>query len=368
MANELSIEGLQQKIEDEGAPWEAGATSMTQLPREERERRLGFTPPPGEPSIEEVHAALEQGITIEDEPAATVGAPAPFDLRSVGGKSYVTPIKDQKSCGSCVAFGAIAAVESTAAYERRDPSVILDLSEAHLFYCWGKAEGRNCSNGWWPENALIAFRDKGVTYEDYFPYTPGDQSCGVNADWPNRNAKITTLQKLASPAAIKDWVSTHGAVAACLVVYQDFFAYRSGVYKHVSGSEAGGHCVAIIGYDDAAGCWICKNSWGTGWGENGYFKIAYGQCAIETWAGPWGATGVITAQWLNNRTVQGLWAQESARNAWVYLSGGAGWKKLSPASDQVTLSLLADMIAAKAASRPVNAFDSNGVITSAYVL
>ena len=38
----------------------------------------------------------------------------------------------------------------------------------------------------------------------------------------------------------------------------------------------------MIGYDDTQNCWICKNSWGTGWGEDGYFKIAYGQCGMGT--------------------------------------------------------------------------------------
>jgi C1A family cysteine protease len=368
MAEGINLEALRQEVKTAEAPWEPGETSMTRLPAAEREKRLGFTPPPGEPSVEEMHAALESGaIAVEHETAESVGAPASFDLRNVGGKSYVTTIKNQGGCGSCVAFGSAATVESTASYERRDPNLVLDLSEAQLFYCWAKAEGRNCSNGWWPERALINIRDKGLTFEDYFKYTAGDQACNVNADWPNRNAKITSFQQLTSTAAMKDWISTHGALAACFIVYQDFFAYKTGIYKHVSGNQVGGHCVSIVGYDDGGGYWICKNSWGTGWGESGFFKIAYGQCGLETWAGPWGATGVVLTQWLSNRMVQGLWAHESPRNAWVYLSS-AGWKKLSPTDDDVLLTMLADMIAAKAASRPVNVFDQGGTIKLAYVL
>ena len=56
-------------------------------------------------------------------------------------------------------------------------------------------------------------------------------------------------------------------------MYQDFFAYKSGVYRHVTGGVAGGHCVTLIGYDDGQGCWIAKNQWGTGWGDGGFFKI-----------------------------------------------------------------------------------------------
>ena len=117
MAEELFVEGLKQAVQaDPEAHWEVGETSMTKLPAEEREAQLGFTPPPGEPSLEEMHAAIESGEAArEDVPAASVGAPASFDLRNVGGKSYVTGVKNQGGCGSCVVFGTAASVESTAA-------------------------------------------------------------------------------------------------------------------------------------------------------------------------------------------------------------------------------------------------------------
>jgi hypothetical protein len=41
------------------------------------------------------------------------------------------------------------------------------------------------------------------------------------------------------------------------------------------------HAVAIVGYDDAGGYWWVRNSWGTGWGDNGYFKLGYGECCVE---------------------------------------------------------------------------------------
>jgi hypothetical protein len=47
----------------------------------------------------------------------------------------------------------------------------------------------------------------------------------------------------------------------------------------------------VVGYDDDHGCWICKNSWGTGWGEGGFFRIAYGQCGID--AQMWAINGIV---------------------------------------------------------------------------
>jgi C1A family cysteine protease len=64
-------------------------------------------------------------------------------------------------------------------------------------------------------------------------------------------------------------------------VFEDFRAYRSGVYEHVVGKEIGLHAVCIVGCDDEAGCWIVKNSWSPAFGENGFFRIKYGECCID---------------------------------------------------------------------------------------
>lgn len=47
-------------------------------------------------------------------------------------------------------------------------------------------------------------------------------------------------------------------------------------------SLTGTHVIVIVGYDDSRGVWIAKNSWGPTWNSNGYFKVSYGQCAIDT--------------------------------------------------------------------------------------
>ncbi len=72
----------------------------------------------------------------------------------------------------------------------------------------------------------------------------------------------------------------------CFYFLQDFASYTSGVYKHVSGSELGGHAIKIIGWgvDATAGkYWIVANSWNRSWGMDGYFYIAKGtnECGIE---------------------------------------------------------------------------------------
>lgn len=362
----LDLTQLRTELAREGSPWQSTETSMTLLTEEERVQRLGV-PLPSDAEItaleEEAPAMRAMALRAEG-----IGAPASFDARNVGGADYVTKVKDQSSCGSCVAFGAVATAETTAAFTRGQPGMELDLSEAHLFYVHGPNTGASCSNGWWPEHAFTAMRDIGVTFENYMPYTPGNSGGAVlNADWPNRLARLTGFQTLTgNPTAMKEHISTHGAISACFIVYQDFFSYRSSVYRHVTGSVAGGHCMCLVGYDDAQGCWIAKNSWGETWGDHGYVRIGYGQCGIETWR-VHGADAVNLRMWCDNTRVIGLWHHESPSTGWAYLKD-LGWARLAPASEVTNQAMLVELASAKAGNRPVNAFHDNGNLTQTYVL
>lgn len=370
MAEALNLQQLEKDLKAAGAPWEMDPqTSMAELTETERRRRLGFTPPPGEMQLEvAVERALKAPrITADQVRAEAITAPAKFDPRNIDGKNFTTPVKNQGGCGSCVAFGTAAVLETTARRQRNDPNLQLDLSEAHLFYCYAREEGRNCGNGWWPENALKKAQEKGVTFEQYFPYTAGDQGCGLLSGASDNIAKPTAFSKAGSRQAMKDWLSTKGSLTGCFVVFQDFFSYRSGVYRHVSGEAAGGHCVEIIGYDDGEACWICKNSWGTNWGEGGFFKIAYGECEIETWSGPFGVAGVSLKMWARNQRVSGLWTNNADRNAYAYLVG-RGWRKLASSSVATQHAMLSQLITAKAASRSVDALEENNQIRQVYVV
>jgi C1A family cysteine protease len=295
-----------------------------------------------------------------------VGVPAAFDLRSVDGRNFVTGIRDQLSCGACVAFASVAAIESTYRVESGNADSAIDLSEAHLFYCHGGAVGRTCDSGWIPNEALSACRDTGISDDACFPYTPGDQSCdGRCSDWQDRAVRITSFQQLASRADMKAWLVDHGPLTACFVVFDDFFNYVGGVYRHVTGAEAGGHAVAIVGYDDAESCWICKNSWGADWGEQGFFRIAYGECEIDAWQ-VCGVQGVLVPTQQAARTVRGLWAVANSRNAWAYLDG-LGWRRIASDSDAIMVNLLAELAAAKGANRPVDVKLEQDVIREVYV-
>jgi len=366
--DKIGLDQIRGALSAAGDPWEAGVTSLSSLSPEEQRNYLGVTPPPGELSVEEAaQRALQLQGTIRAEAIGAVTAPASYDLRNVGGRNFVTPIKNQASCGSCVAFGTVATVESTLRVQRSDANLAIDLSEAHLFFCHARARGFNCNTGWWPEQALDDFQHKGVVDETCYPYNLSNTDCsGLCADWASRVVKITSFQDLTGkPAQIKEWVAARGPVSSCFVVYDDFFSYRSGVYRHVTGGQAGGHCVTIVGYNDNPGYWICKNSWGTGWGDQGFFCIAYGECAIDTWRNH-GVAGIENTGWQSNRRVTGLWTINEDRNAWAYFES-LGWRKVSPDNDNIFFDMLTQLIAAKAAARPVNFYEEQSVIKQIYV-
>lgn len=77
----------------------------------------------------------------------------------------------------------------------------------------------------------------------------------------------------------------YGTVSVALSVYEDFEAYSSGVYQHVTGKYLGGHAIKMIGWgvDNGTPYWICVNSWNSYWGEQGTFRILRGsnECGIE---------------------------------------------------------------------------------------
>ncbi len=348
-------------IEKEGASWQAGPTNLTAMTEEERQRYLGFAPPPGEPSLADREAAATAALAAPQAPRA-VGFPASVDLTT-----YCSPVRDQGPCGSCVAFGSIGAVEGTYRFAARNTNLAIDLSEAHLFFCHARSQGRMCggaNGGWWVPPALDAIRDHGVVDDPCYPYVGQDQNCtGLCGDAGNRVVRIGGWQRLTSTSAMKDWLAANGPLVACFTVYTDFFSYKSGVYKKVSGKVEGGHCIVVVGYDEAQGCWICKNSWGANWGASGYFRIAYGQVGID--AEMWGVSGV-EAEWLYNRRILGVWTIDQDRNAWAYIEG-TGWKRISADNDNILFDMLAQIIAAKAGNRPCSIRQQGGYIREIYV-
>jgi len=204
--------------------------------------------------------------------------PTHFDWRQQNGYNWMTTVKNQGGCGSCVAFGAVGALEGQLKIQANNPSWNIDLSEQHLFSCGGG----KCSIGWYLGSALNYLQQYGTPDEACSLYRATDAACSSScSDWQSRAYKIASWNWVGTtPEAIQTALQS-GPLLARFDVYSDFFSYRSGVYHHTSGSYVGGHAIAIVGYDSVERYWIVKNSWGASWGESGYFRIGFGEVGIQ---------------------------------------------------------------------------------------
>jgi C1A family cysteine protease len=273
----IRLESLQTQLSKKGNDWVAAETSFSALSADDQKRSLGLDV--SEDEIQATEKAIKAVESLQSKLsskfAESFSAPAAIDWRNNGG-DYTTSVKDQASCGSCVSFATIATIESRMNIACRNPNLDPNYSEAFLFYC---GCGNCCPSGWNFPPALDFCKNTGVALDSAFPYTPGNQPCkaGVTPSF-----KITSWASVLSIADRKNVIATKGPVVAGMEVFEDFSYYHTGVYKHTSGASRGYHAVSVVGYDDNLQCWIVKNSWGPGWGDNGFFKIAYGQCKIDT--------------------------------------------------------------------------------------
>jgi len=239
-----------------------------------------------------------------------------FDWASVGA---VTGVHDQGSVGTCWAFSTIGNIESQWFFSTNE---LVDLSEEFLVDCDGSrddAAGRaDCGVfGGWPYLAYqFIINTGGVPTEATNPYCCGTGDCypcmngpvslcgpppyycdkELTAACPNASlhATISSWQYISdNEDEMKVNLAEVGPLSALLDATQLQY-YKSGVWTGISfGPAVTGctktslnHAIVVTGYgvDGSTPYWTVKNSWGSKWGESGYFRIARGQgtCGINT--------------------------------------------------------------------------------------
>lgn len=252
------LRGVQDAIRSSGARWTAGETSVSNLPESEWHRLVGLdsTPP--------------SGPQVPEPPVKWL--PRAVDWRSNGG-NFVTSPKRQGGCGSCWSFAMTGALESYVLRKRNTPGADLDLSEQVYVSC---SSVGSCKGGILFPLFLVR---EGLPAESAYPYAEANGSCAdAKPGWEKQAHKIEGWGMVwPSLSKIKAALAHYGPLPTSMQVYSDFMDYKSGVYTRVGGKRLGGHAVLLVGYNDEEEYFIVKNSWGTDWGENGFFRIDYSQ-------------------------------------------------------------------------------------------
>ena len=91
----LEFEQLDADLEAAGSPWERAENPITELTEDQRVRRLGVAPPPGEMTLASAVKSFEEGSMAAVPLGSEIGAPAKIDHRSLNGSNYTTPVKNQ---------------------------------------------------------------------------------------------------------------------------------------------------------------------------------------------------------------------------------------------------------------------------------
>lgn len=219
-------------------------------------------------------------------------------------KTYVgwfSSVKDQGQCGSCWDFSTIATLEA-AALKKHGASQgkvnangsitasgdITILSEQQVLSC--NPFGYSCNGGYYafdmlmPQNAGQSGYYPGAIPARAFPYVAQQNACSFStpsgytpvSQWGYVGSGNGIPSVYAIKAAIYKW----GNVSACVAADSYFQAYTGGVFASTDNASPCDHAVMLVGWDDARSAWLLKNSWGPGWGVDGFMWIAYGANSV----------------------------------------------------------------------------------------
>jgi len=303
---QLVTQDLIDEINSAQTTWKAGSTKFMSWTDSAIKRLMGVRP-----EYAERHKLL---TPIEHQ--VPIDLPDSFDARTQWPDCpTIKEIRDQGSCGSCWAFGAVEAMSdricivSSGAHSGH-------ISAEDLLACCSEC-GFGCDGGF-PEAAWAHYKSVGLvtggnydTKQGCEPYTIKACDHHVNKTLPPCGAEQPTpacskkcIDGYSIPYAqdkhfgetvysvrpeesqIETEIFKNGPVEAAFTVYADFLPYQSGVYQHQTGGVLGGHAVKILGWgvEDSTPYWLVANSWNEDWGDKGYFKILRGknECGIES--------------------------------------------------------------------------------------
>lgn len=217
-------------------------------------------------------------------------------------EGFVTSIKNQNPYGNCWAYAACSVAESYL-IKKGMASSDIDLSEAHLNYYMYHNKGDKYENtdndqtnvigkysftdvGADPRMLQLAMSNFGLASETIYPISKittmqGSKEDQNNTQYVMTNSNLLCQQAKGNESIIKQAILDNGSVLACY--YDTSTAYKNSNYYNSNEVNSFNHAISIVGWDDSYaannfdnkptrnGAWLIKNSWGTGFGNQGYF-------------------------------------------------------------------------------------------------
>jgi len=202
--------------------------------------------------------------------------PSSFDSRS---KGWIPSIRSQGGCGSCWAFSTAATVSGSYAKKKGVKPPV--LSEQQLVDCDSSCNG--CHGGLASKG--LTYAKKGLMLNSDYKYTGSEGSCKYVAS--KVKAKVSTVYNVGtSVSAMKTAVQSAGIISVRINAVK-LHGYGGGLISAANCPATPNHAVNVVGWGKSGSSeyWIVRNSWGTSWGESGYFRIIAGKnaCGIEGW-------------------------------------------------------------------------------------
>lgn len=253
--------------------------------------------------LKNINKGFLSNADFEYESFNTDSLPSEFNLLTAYPQCFSLPIKDQGNCGSCYSFTSTFALAKRYCIKNSDIYANLDLSPQDMISC--DDSNYKCNGGILLNN--YKFLEKtGVTEEVCTPYESNIDYYNIEHYPDCRNtckyyensytkykAKAGSVKYLRNLIgiynnSIKNDIYLNGPVSAYIKVYKDLFTYQGGIYQSTESffSQFERHLVSIVGWgkDIKFGeYWIIANSWGSSWGQNGYFNIPFGHCKIAAY-------------------------------------------------------------------------------------
>lgn len=233
----------------------------------------------------------------DDAPDNAVGTvPQTFFWGNVSGINYLSPVRNQHVpmyCGSCWAHASTSSLTDRYTIQTGAswPGPIL-LSVQNVIDC---GHAGSCQGGW--DSGVYRYAEQyGIPSETCNPYLAVNQECSAYHQcftcWPGstpdanckrlQSFKRLTVEEHGRVSGRKHMMAeiyARGPISCEIDATEGLDAYTGGIYSEYKPGAQSNHLVSIVGWareqidHDEVEYWIVRNSWGTPWGENGYFRI-----------------------------------------------------------------------------------------------